>query len=131
MILNNVLLVFLSLIYDYVQSSHFYGGSLSARPLIDQGTTVMLEFTIRFAYRRSYTNQTFCDDNTIRNNILFGPNFAITCDINCITKGEVIGTTSIYCVAYSMQEDWSYGTKSFMTRALKKNQYEVNYVGGD
>ena len=95
-------------------ASHFYGGSISSRPLEDHGTLALMEFTIRFAYRRNYDSSTFCNQTTIHSLALFAPSANILCKVGCNITGEIIGTTSEYCSSFSEQNNWSYGYKSFV-----------------
>ena len=113
---KHLLLILLITVYKagYILTSHFYGGSISSLPVFDQGATVTMEFTIRFAYRRDYSAATWCNDTTIDNLVLFGPSANILCKAGCITTNEIIGTTTEYCSSYSAQNDWSYGYKSFV-----------------
>ena len=109
-----IISILLILKFYLINSSHFFGGSISSRAIQDNNLTVLMEFTIRFAYRRDYSAATWCDQTTIDDRVLFGPVAAIICKKNCIKTGETIGTTSIYCVAFSEQDNWSYGYKTFV-----------------
>jgi hypothetical protein len=99
---------FLSLIAFYstislslVHANYFYGGSITARPLFDAGNssrTVVLEFTTRFAYRRNYSESTYCDDSIVQDgSILIGQGMKLLCDKNCLNEHEVVGNSLVYC----------------------------------
>ena len=97
-----------------VFGSHFYGGSISSRPIGNSTALITMEFTIRFAYRRNFDASTFCNQTTIHSLTLFAPLANIVCRVGCIFTGETIGTTDEYCSSYSEQNNWSYGHKSFV-----------------
>ena len=112
---------FLLLKLNLLNSSHFYGGSLSSRPIDDQNKRVLMEFTIRFAYRRDYRDSlnnsvSYCNQTTINQRNLFGSNGLIQCRLNCLNKAipEILGYTTIYCVSFSEIDNWSYGLKVFV-----------------
>lgn len=111
-----IISILLILKFYLINSSHFFGGSISSKPVQDNNLTVLMEFTIRFAYRRDFSPSTWCDQATIDDRVLFGPLANIICKKNCINikTSDVIGTTSIYCVAFSEQDNWSYGYKTFV-----------------
>ena len=90
------------------------GGSFSSRPTQDLGTSVQMEFTQRLAYRRDFDASTFCNHNTINSGNLFAPVEDILCRSDCSYANEVIGTTDEYCSAFSEQDNWSYGYKSWV-----------------
>ena len=116
-LLKLIIISILSVLKFYlINSSHFFGGSISSKPIQDNNLTVLMEFTIRFAYRRNYSYETWCDQTTIDDRVLFGPYADIICRKSCINikTSEVIGTTTIYCVAFSEQDNWSYGYKTFV-----------------
>ena len=70
-------LFILSFLLKEAWSTHFYGGSMTAVPLLDLNTQIIYRASIRFAWRRSFSTETFCDDSTIINNQLFAPAFDI------------------------------------------------------
>ena len=87
---------------------------MSSRPTQDLGTSVQMEFTQRLAYRRDYNTACFCDQNTINSGTLFSPVANIICKTGCSYANQVIGTTDEYCSAFSVQDNWSYGHKSWV-----------------
>jgi hypothetical protein len=126
-----IISILLILKFDLISSSHFFGGSISSRPIQDDNSTVLMEFTIRFAYRRDFTTSqgvfiTWCNQTTIDDRALFGPAASILCRKNCLRSNEVIGTTSIYCVAFSEQDNWSYGYKTFV-KIFNKKIKQISY----
>ena len=117
MLFKKIFAVFLIEIISQLSNvfgSHFYGGSISSRPIENSTALITMEFTIRFAYRRDFDNSTFCDQTTIHSLTLFAPEADIVCREGCIVAGEAIGTTDEYCSSYSEQNNWSYGHKSFV-----------------
>ena len=112
LLLNTIFILLLN--KYFVFGSHFYGGSLSSRPVADNGAQVVMEFTERFAYRRNYSAATLCTQTTIDTLTLFAPSANIVCITGCIRSNQVIGTTTQYCSAFSEQDNWSYGSKSFV-----------------
>ena len=79
-----------------------------------------MEFTERFAYRLNYSDATFCDQATIDFLELFLPVGNIVCREGCANINETIGTTDEYCSAFSLQDNWSYGYKSWVNRYFEK-----------
>jgi hypothetical protein len=113
--------IFFLLKIHFLNSSHFYGGSISSRPIEDQNKKVIMELTIKFFYRRDYRDSlnnsvTYCNQTTISQRNLFGSNGAIQCRLNCFFKNnpEIVGYTTIYCVSFSEIDNWSYGSKVFV-----------------
>lgn len=66
-------------------------------------------------WRQNYSPRCYCDQTDIANNKTIGPlNSDILCKLNCLTNvGEIVGSTDTYCVSYSTQDNWSYGTATF------------------
>jgi hypothetical protein len=89
---------------------------MTSRPTLDLGTTVQVEFTQRFAYRRDYNAACYCDQTTINSATLFAPSANIMCRAGCNYVYQIIGTTDEYCSAFSVQDNWSYGYKSWVCR---------------
>ena len=79
------------------------------------------------SYRRSYDRTTFCDHSTIASNLTFGPTAPLVCQKNCLFKGERVGLTEIYCIAFSLEDDWSYGYNTFEFDFNKTDDYEFSY----
>lgn len=97
--------------------SHFRGGSISWKPISDNGATVTVEFQAYWAWRRSFSSQTcnyndkfylekgnffliqkiVCDSSTISSGSLMGVVENIVCRVGCASTGEVIGTTAMKC----------------------------------
>jgi hypothetical protein len=126
------LILFFVIEQNTVDSSYFYGGMISAKPIQDHGNGIVtLNFLIRMGYRRSSSDVTYCDENTIKNGTLIGHGLKILCDQNCVNSHEVVGTATVYCQAYSEFEDYSYGLKSFDYRAKKTDNLQVNLVSND
>lgn len=116
---------------NLINSSHFYGGSISSKPIKDNGENVTFNFTIRFSYRSSFSHQTFCDSTTISNRTLIGPNYKIFCVYGCKYHNTVIGDTQIYCLSYSKEIDWTFGSRTFSYTIPKVNKYQVEFYGSD
>lgn len=90
-----------------------------------------MNFTIRFAYRRSYSHSTFCNDTTISMQTLMGQTGNIICMEGCARTNEILANSLIHCLAYSVLDDWIYGTKTFSYLVEKTMNYQVRYHGGD
>jgi hypothetical protein len=115
------------------EASNFYGGTMSAEPIQDLGISVLLQFNNQFGYKRldtQFNNGTYCDDTTIQQNDQFNlPSDDIVCLTGCINNGEVIGTTAdVVCQAYSVLENWSYGSNTFAYTAPKSSNYQITYT---
>lgn len=122
-----ILFAFVNLIY----SSHFYGGSISSKPLKDNGDNVTFNFTIRFSYRTSFSHETYCDSATILNKTLIGPNYNIYCVAGCEHAYAAIGNTQIYCLSYSKEIDWTFGSRTFSYTIPKVKKYQIEFYGSD
>jgi hypothetical protein len=80
-----------------------------------------MEFTEKFAYRRNFSPETFCDQTTINSGNLFAPVADILCRAGCNYQNEVIGTTDEYCSTFSVQDNWSYGYYSWVCLFYYRN----------
>lgn len=83
------------------------------------------------SWRLSYSSTTYCDASTIASGNLFGIISNIVCQKNCFTTSEVVGTTVMYCTAFSPStlDDWSYGTYNFNHTFLLSNDTELSFSG--
>lgn len=123
--------VMLFSILNIIYTSHFYGGSISSKPIKDNGENVTFNFTIRFSYRSSFSYQTYCDSTTISNRTLIGPKYNIYCVHGCKYLQTVIGDTQIYCLSYSKEIDWTFGSRTFSFTIPKVKKYQVEFYGSD
>jgi hypothetical protein len=105
---------------------------MSAVALQDLGATVIIQYNNHFAYRglgTQFGNKTFCNDTYIQQNLkLTLPPDNIECLTGCKTLHEVVGTTDVYCQAFSVQENWSYGFSTFNYTATKSSNYQITYT---
>ncbi|RMZ94359.1 integrin beta A [Brachionus plicatilis] len=115
----------------FIDSSHFYGGSISSKPIKDNVDNVTFNFTIGFSYRSSYSYETYCDSNTILNKTLIGPHYYIYCVSGCDHAYTAIASSEIYCLSYSKEIDWTFGSRTFSYTIPKVNTYQIEFYGSD
>lgn len=118
---------------DPTNSSHFYGGTVTWKPVnnVATGSTVDVMFTQSYQWRRSWTSGSgsgFCDQTIIQNKSPLIPNTGST--LNCIT-GVCGGYTSIpineYCTDFSTLVDTSSGQISTVKTINVGSQFCVAY----
>jgi hypothetical protein len=127
------LVLTLALVFSLCEATHFYGGTMSAVPYKDKGTNVTVVYNNHFAYKRTNTSfgaATWCNDTTINTRAIFGVSENIKCIRGCRVANETVGTTLVYCAAYSVSENWSYGTSTFNYSAPKSGNYSITYASG-
>ena len=113
-----LLILYLNLI-NLIKSSHFRGGSISYKPIIQVGSNFEIEISTHFSWLRSRTATPglyFCDQPYINAKGVVGEAFPISCVAGCPTTAltdtsSIQFTTSTYCTAFSVKDDWSYGEK--------------------
>lgn len=108
-------------------AAHFRGGGITAKFIRDNGGTVTMEFTERFAWRRTTF---FCNDTTISNNGLIGDAGNVRTDVNwLVSKDETLFPSQVHCTSFSDIDNWSYGERTF-PRDVKKAQYVEAFYNG-
>ena len=122
MILYKFLSIFITL--NFVHTSHFRGGSISWKPVTTYSSTVLIQFTATWSWRRSYY---FCDTSNLGS--LTGPNDDIICDTGCRIKKESIGDTQFYWTAFDKDEDWSLGQRVWTYTVPMTADYEASFTG--
>jgi hypothetical protein len=131
--LKSIPTIFLLILFlvNFASSSHFRFGVITWKPITDYGTTVKIEFTARWAWRRSYKSDLYCDDNTISSGATIGIPGNIVCDVGCTTSNEVIGDIYFECTQYSVSDDWTMGEKIFEYTLPKSSNIQASFTGGD
>jgi hypothetical protein len=105
---------------------------MSAVALQDLNGSVNIQYNNHFAYKMLGTmfgNGTYCDNTYIQQNLTLtlAPD-NITCIVGCMTPNEVVGVTEVYCQAFSVIENWSYGYNTFTYFAPKSSNYQITYA---
>ena len=108
------------------EASHFRGGWITWKELSSTATHVTVEFKAYWSWNRQ--TGYFCDQNTINNKNLIGPNDRIICRSGCAVSGESIGSTQFYCTAFSASEVWSFGERTFTYTIPKVASYRASYA---
>lgn len=130
MMVHRNLLILHILMWNVVRidSSHFYGGTVTWKPINNtaSGATIDVMFTQSYQWRRSWTNggsSGYCDQTTILNKSPLIPSTSDT--LACVT-GSCGGYTSIsineYCTDFSTLMDTSSGQTSTV-RAVNVGSY--------
>jgi hypothetical protein len=106
---------------------------MSAVPVRDNGTAVIVQFNSHFSYRRTGStlgNASWCNETTVQQNQLIGQSSPIKCRTGCTVASEIVGNTLVYCQAYSVEGNWSFGINSFTFTAPKSSSYQISYASG-
>ena len=122
MLFYTILLIFLTL--NCVLTSHFRGGTISWKPVATYSTTVLVQFTATWSWRRTAY---VCQKNNLGS--LTGPSDGIICDTGCRVMGERIGDAQFYCTDYDYSENWSLGQKTWTYTVPMTADYEASFTG--
>lgn len=90
---------------------------------------VCFKYLFYFRWRRSFSSATYCDQNTIQTGNLYGPTANIVCRSGCARRNEVVGTTAIICTAFSVTDDWTYGTHTFTYNFIISDANIFSFIG--
>ncbi|KAL9987825.1 hypothetical protein ACROYT_G002193 [Oculina patagonica] len=114
-----------------VKASHFRYGDISWTPAGSSGNTI--RFTFRLAFRKSYSNRYYCDENTVRQGSLigYGDSWSASCsnpsNPQCSSSTH-LADTGFRCTDFSNNEDWSMGENNFTYTFPSSNQpWTVSY----
>ncbi|VDI51811.1 Hypothetical predicted protein, partial [Mytilus galloprovincialis] len=107
-----------------VESSHFRGGLITWKPAENN----QIEITYRVAFRRSFSNSHFCDENSIGNGNLLPGEGSLQCQLGC---SDVITRMSYVCTDFSASEDWTTGVRSvkYTFPASNNNIFHFGFTG--
>ena len=72
---------------------------------------------------------TYCDSSTISSATLMSIVDNIRCLNNCFKSNEIIGTTAMQCTAFSLVNDWSYGSYTWLHTFPLSNDIQFSYSG--
>lgn len=99
------------------EASHFRFGSIAWSPTPGSSSNTVI-FTFRLAFRRSFSNAYYCDENTKsqRSLIGYGGSWRATCSDSSIPQCSstiYLSDTGFFCSDFSTNEDWSMGENNF------------------
>jgi len=115
-----------------VESSHFYGGTVTWKPMNNTatGSNIPVMFTQSYQWRRSYTGAG-CSQTTIMNQSPLIPNTSSF--LSCTTSPPCGGFTNLsineYCTDYSVLVDSSAGSISYVENITAGAEFCVAYSG--
>lgn len=109
-------LVYIILLLERSFGYHYRGGSMSARVTSPN----QVEVTISFVWRLSGY---FCNQDTINRRTLIGPS------LDYLYSGNLsITSAQTYCESFSIEDDWSFGKKTFSVIPLSE-PFSLTYEG--
>jgi len=111
--MQNCFFLFYAILIGSSYASHFRYGTIFWQPVSNTTTSVTMLITHSWAWRLSSSTATYCNNTVIASGALMGPSENIKCDVGCFVSNQVVGTTSMYCTAFSSIDDWSLGYKSY------------------
>ena len=116
----NYLILFIILIQEFTNASHFRYGSITWTPL-SNGTKFGFQYTVlsvttSWGWRNDYESFTGCNDSVISGGDLMGVYSPFYCS-GCNASNIAITDSQMYCTGYSpvSVENWSFG---YRTQAL-------------
>jgi hypothetical protein len=122
------ILFLFAILIVHSHASHFRYGMMFFKPVSNSSTTVTMTVTHSFGWVNSGSN--FCDATTISSGTLMGQSNDIICDVGCVTVGTIVGSTDMYCTAYSAG-DWTIGYKSYDITFPSNIKAEIVYASGN
>ena len=132
--LNKTMYVIIIIWFPFVQSTHFYGGTVTWKPMnnTDTGSTISVMFTQSYQWRRSRAG-CGCTTSTILN---LSPLIPATSDkLDCVTTpisfcgGYTPISINEYCTDYSTLVDSSSGQISTVTNIAAGSVFCVAFQG--
>ena len=105
-----VVLQLLAVFATVAHGSHFRGGLVRVRTVGPiSRTTLTVDITQRYGWRRSYGHNTYCDDSTITSRRVIADVGSLICRIGCAGGSLSVG---IFCTDYSVAGDWTVGERT-------------------
>ena len=125
-----VLLIFKCIIC-FVESSHFFGGSISAKFIADTGpTTLLLQYQMRLGWRRDFASfSPFCSQTQVNSGLYYNAGANLVCRANCFSTN--IAAIKGYCIAFNVGDNWAYWEDIVNVTVVKNRQFvEGSYASG-
>ncbi|UJR12973.1 hypothetical protein I4U23_017148 [Adineta vaga] len=131
MLINRLFLIYAYLHISIINTSHFFGGTITWRPSnnIPSGSTVSLIVRKRWSWRRDYYSPMCSSDTISAQSPMMGDFTSLSCLSGNCSYWTATTATQLYCTDFSIESDFSSGEYFYTTPIPFNLSFIVSFTG--